>query len=82
MNPRVVGVVAQKNHVLLISFSNGERRRFDLSPYLHYPVFQPLQNSAFFALATASHGTVSWPQDIDFDPDTLYLESTPVELQS
>lgn len=81
MNPRVVGVVAQKNHVLLISFSNGERRCFDLSPYLHYPVFQPLKNAAFFELATAAHGTVSWPQEIDFDPDTLYLESTPAELQ-
>jgi len=78
MNPRVVGVVAETNHVLMLSFSNGERRRFDLSPYLHYPVFQSLASDAVFKLVQVNHGTVCWPQDIDFDPDTLYLESTAI----
>jgi hypothetical protein len=77
MNPRIVGVVAEKNHILVLSFSNGECRRFDLSPYLHYPVFQPLADEDFFKLAQADHGTVCWSRDIDFDPDTLYLESSP-----
>lgn len=79
MNPRVVDVVAEKNHILVLLFSNGERRRFDVSPYLHYPVFQPLVDEGFFRLAHADHGTVCWPTDIDFDPDTLYLESSPAK---
>ncbi len=24
-------------------------------------------------------GTVTWPKDIDFDPDTLYLEGRPAK---
>ncbi|MDD5036100.1 MAG: DUF2442 domain-containing protein [Methylococcaceae bacterium] len=75
MNPRVQQVIAHDDHTLALSFANGETKVFDLSPYLGYPVFEPLQNISFFKLARAVHGTVVWPRDIDFDPDTLFLES-------
>lgn len=78
MNPRVVQVAPQPGHRLVLSFANGEVRNFDLSPYLSYPVFEPLRNGGFFMLAECGHGTVVWPGGIGFDPDTLYLESVPV----
>jgi len=78
MNPRVTAVTANADHSLTLTFQNGELKRFDLRPYLGYPAFTPLQNIGFFLLARADHGTVSWPQDIDFDPDTLYLDSETV----
>lgn len=78
MNPRIRQVTSSDNHTLTITFANDEVRVFDMSPYLDYPVFEPLRNAAFFMLAYADHGTVAWPQEIDFDPDTLYLESQPV----
>ena len=80
MNPRVTQVVPLAGYGLILTFSNGETRRFDLSPYLRYPVFEPLRNEGFFMLAKPSHGTVAWTDEIDFDPDTLYLESVPVAI--
>lgn len=79
MNPRVTAVTPLAGHALLLQFNNGEQRRMDVSPYLVYPVFERLREAEFFALATADHGTVGWPAGIDLDPDSVYLESVPVD---
>jgi len=52
-----------------------------MTPYLGYPAFEPLRQVAFFKLARVSHGTVTWPNEIDFDPDTLYLEGRSAKLE-
>ena len=81
MNPYIATVQPLENHELLLTFTNGEIRHFDINPYLGYPAFEPLRQVAFFKLARASHGTVTWPKEIDFDPDTLYLESLPAKSE-
>lgn len=60
---------------LLLTFNSGERRNFDMKPYLNYPVFKKLQNPGFFSLARVDYGTVTWPCDIDIAPETLYADS-------
>lgn len=75
MNPRVVEVTSLDGYRLRILFNNGERRIFDVSPYITYPAFKRLANIAYFSLVRPDHGTVVWPDDIDFCPDTVYLES-------
>ena len=75
MNPRVIHVSYQSPYKLLLTFSNREQKQFDLTPYLRYPVFQPLQNEAFCQKAKVCFGTVAWDEVIDMDPDTLFLES-------
>ena len=82
MNPRITGVLANDDYTLHLVFTNGERRNFDLTPYLSYPAFEPLRLISFFKLARVSHGTVAWPNEIDFDPDTLYLEGQPASLEN
>jgi len=62
---------------LLLTFTGGEQRYFDMRPFLHYPVFQRLQNSGFFSLAKVDYGTVTWPGEIDIAPETLYVQSLP-----
>ena len=74
MNPRVIDV-SVKGSDLFIRFANGQRRRFTVTPYLGYPVFEKLRDPAFLALARPQDGTVTWPDGTDFCPDTLYLES-------
>ena len=49
-------------HALLLAFTNGETRHFDMTPYLGYPAFEPLHPIAFSKLERASHGTVTWPK--------------------
>ena len=75
----VTAVEARPEFLLDLEFENGERRRFDMSPYLHYPIFRRLENPGFFSLARAEHGTVVWPGNIDIAPETLYELSVPVE---
>ncbi len=69
---RVASVIAEPNFYLLLTFSNNEQRRFDMNPYLHFPVYQPLQNPGYFGLARVGYGTVVWPGEIDIAPETLY----------
>jgi hypothetical protein len=69
---RVTSVAAEPNFHLVLTFSNGEKRRFDMRPYLHLPIYRCLENPAFFALARVDYGTVVWPGEIDIAPETLY----------
>lgn len=59
---------------LNVTFLNGEVREFDMAPYLKYPVFENLQDESYCQKVMVKHGTVVWDDEIDFDPDTLYLE--------
>jgi len=75
MNPRVAAVTPLANLVLQLEFQDGRRATFDVSSYVHFPVFQCLKDPEFFNLVKVDHGTVEWPGGVDFDPDTLYLDS-------
>ena len=75
MNPRVTAVEYKSKYKLLLTFENSELKEFNLSPYLHYPVFELLNDESFCSKAKVFNGTVAWDDTIDFDPDTLYLES-------
>jgi len=74
--PRVVSVVPTENYKLRLTFNNGERRVFDAAPLLMLGVFSPLKNKQFFDSVRVEFGSIAWPNDIDYCPDTLYLEST------
>ncbi len=74
MNPRVVAVTPIADHVLEITFSNREKKRFDVTPYLGLGLFSELRDHDLFATAKAEMGTVTWANGLDICPDTLYLE--------
>mgnify|MGYP006280010791 FL=1 len=75
MNPRVIKVTPEENHCLLLEFSNGERREFDVSPYLDKGIFTQLKEKSYFRQVRVSMGTIEWPQGQDFCPDTLFEAS-------
>lgn len=78
MNPRVENAEYLSGSKLKIEFRNGECRIFDFKPYLDYPVYKPLESEAFARQLHVQNGTVCWGNQLDFDPDTLYLESVPL----
>lgn len=81
MNPRITRAECLSDHSIVLTFDNGEIRRFDIRPYLDYPVFQSLRDVPYFLRGRAHHGTVTWPDEEDFCPDTLYLESRSLEIE-
>jgi hypothetical protein len=74
---QVTSVEALADYRLILTFNTGERRCFDMRPYLKYPVFRRLENAALFQLARIDYGTVVWPGEIDIAPETLYESSGP-----
>ena len=78
MNPYVEHVRPLDDYRLEVTFENGERRVFDVKPYLQRGVFVRLQNRAVFQAARVVVGSVEWPGGLDLSYDTLYLESQPI----
>jgi hypothetical protein len=77
MNPKVIKVQPEYNYLLNIWFANGERRYFDMKPYLDFEVFQALKDQKIFNTATTFLGSVTWSNNSDLSYDTLYLEGVP-----
>ena len=73
----VVRVEVRPNHTLILDFENGERRLFDMTPYLDRKPWLGLKDLPLFARAAVEHGTVVWPGEIDIAPETLYDRSQP-----
>ena len=80
MTPDVITVKALPDFLLEAEFADGEVRRFNMRPYLDYPAFADLWENTLFRRAKVVNGTVTWTDEIDLSPDTLYLRGTRVEL--
>lgn len=75
MDPHVKSVRALDNYELEVLFENGERRRFDVKPYLGRGIFVRLQNRSLFKAVRAVAGSIEWPGGLDLSYETLYAES-------
>ena len=73
----VVKVEATPDNLLHLEFENGEKRIFDMSPYLDKKPFGILKDAPLFSQAHIAYGTVVWPGEIDIVPETLYDRSHP-----
>ena len=79
MNPKVASVRPLPQHRLFVEFSNGERKIFDVTPYLSKGVFVQLREPATFAAVRVTFCSVEWPGEIDLSHDTLYICGTPAD---
>lgn len=82
MNPRITQAEYISTYKLLLHFKNDEVKIFDFSNYLGYSVYMPLRDEALCKKVKVFNGTVCWNDEIDFDPDTLYLESVPANINA
>lgn len=78
----VVRVQAGPHYMLVLEFENGEKRRFDMAPYMEQKPWVRLKPEPLFQRAFVEHGTVAWPGNIDIDPETLYELSEVIESSS
>ena len=66
------------NYQLLLIFENGEKRQFDMKPYLDYGIFQELKDLKIFNTVKPCFDTIQWANEADFDPEILYQKSIKV----
>jgi len=74
MHPRVIDVEPKPNYKLLVTFNNGEKKSFDVLPYLGVGLFKELNDVSLFNSVKPFLGSVQWANGLDLCPDTLYLE--------
>jgi hypothetical protein len=79
MNPRVIEVKPNIDYTLLLTFDNGEIKRFDMTPYLNIGIFKELNDINRFKLVKTFLGSVQWKNGQDLCPDTLYLDSKNID---
>jgi len=68
-----------KPYKLLITFSNEERRVFDVTPYLTDSFYAPLRDPTVFDTVKVNPISLEWIGGIDMCPDELYCNSVPIQ---
>ena len=77
--PVVVAAHSTKDYWLDIYFSSGERKCFDMAPYLNKGLFQELKKPEIFNSFFIANDTLNWlGGDLDIAPATLYLKGISV----
>lgn len=74
----IISVTPQQDFQLMLTYANGEKRRFDMRPLLAMKPWNRIAVPAVFSRVRVAYGTVVWPGEIDVAPETLYLDSMPV----
>lgn len=69
---RLVDVDYIKDYELLITFSDGNRKRVDLKPYLTGEVFGVLLDKNEFIQYGLTRTTIEWAIGADLAPEFLY----------
>ncbi len=75
----VIEVEPLDNYKLKVKLSNGLKGIFDVSPYLNSDFFKELKDPAYFHRVFVKHGTVVWPHEQDFSPETIEARMAKIE---
>jgi Protein of unknown function (DUF2442) len=75
LTPHITAAHVVRHGVLHLTFADGLSGEVDVLHLLHGPVFEDVRTPEGFAKVKvdAESGTVVWPGDADFAPDTLYV---------
>ncbi|WP_035270702.1 DUF2442 domain-containing protein [Desulfitibacter alkalitolerans] len=71
----IIDVKPLSDYQLLLTFENGEKRIFDMKPYLDKGVFKELEDEEKFKSVRVSFDSIEWSNQADIDPEFLYEKS-------
>jgi hypothetical protein len=69
---RINEISISDDYKITAIFDNGEKKIFDLVPYLEKGVFQELKNIEYFKSVRNEIYYIQWPHEQDLSADTLY----------
>jgi hypothetical protein len=75
----VKDVQPMDNYQLILTFENGEKRQFDMNPYLNKGIFRELCDVSVFNTVRLSFDTIEWANEADLDPEILYKNRIKIE---
>ena len=75
---KVIAVKPLEDYRLQLSFKTSETRVFDVTPYLDKGIFTELRDPAYFRSVRLAFGSVAWPNEQDFGPESRYVASRPL----
>lgn len=73
MIPDVIDFEILSDHRIRVILSNGKKGIFDVKPYLDRGIFQELKDYDYFNRARIEWGTITWPNEQDFSPETIEM---------
>ena len=74
MYPSVKEVVPGDNHILTVSFDNGESGVLDMKPVLDFGIFKRIKDYAAFKQVRVAFDTIEWDCGVDLDPEYVYAQ--------
>jgi hypothetical protein len=75
---RIRSAIALDDYRVRLTLTNGDTVERDLTDIIWGPVFQPLLDDCTrFRQVQVEAGRLTWPGDLDFDPDTLIWGGAP-----
>ena len=75
LRPTVIYVEPREDYLLYLEFDNGEKKFFDMKPYIKGDFYGQLANKEYFQKVKANGFSVEWPKEQDICPDNLYYDS-------
>ena len=77
----VTDVQPLSEYQLLLTFENGEKRLFDMKPYLDKGLYKELKDKSKFRSVRVSFDSIEWCNQADIDPEFLYEKSVEYVVQ-
>lgn len=78
VRPKAIDVEPRNDYTLLVCFDNGEKKIFDVKPYIRGSWFGELKDMTNFNTVHVAGLSVEWANGQDICPDRLYEDSITV----
>jgi hypothetical protein len=74
LQPKILSVQPEKDYTLRLDYETGEKKIFDVKPYIYGDWFSKLGDPAYFRSVRLVSGGIGieWPEGQDIAPHELY----------
>ena len=79
LRPTVIKVTPKDDYKIFLEIDNGEKKVFDVKPYIKGSWFGKLNDNQYFSNVKTNGFNIEWSDGQDICPDDLYYKS--VKLQ-
>lgn len=75
LRPTATEVTSTKDYKLIVAFDSGEKKMFDVKPYIKGEWYGELKDISYFNTVKTDGYSVCWENGQDLCPDELYYNS-------